>query len=964
MTLRLERFAVKVPFGDPRDMGVEGSILIFGADSSPLHAVLGSGIRLSAGLSADLIYFEVEGPGEPIEIPPIGRYRDGAVRIGTLRLGYGYTSNSFNFVVDGGITLPPALVEDADTSRSIGAGIRLPSVTNLYFRLGVIPLPGPIPVVPIVDFNLDMRRPNLPGLRSSDGCVPEWDGLQLIVPDVIRADVKHLAFGILFSGLPIVHHRFDGDLVLGTETDGVSYIVDDYLSLNSLGSYQIPLLVSSSTPFFENICVNLRIAGFAINFDIQHPFPEFSPRILLEVLALLSSETFELDPDGEIANIVRVAARDVSLAVPDWAGVLFPRLAAVLPKDAGVVFNIADLVPAVQAVIGAVRTAVEVTSSTAADIETALTQLLQSGELLDPNVLLGSLPASYRKFRSSASLVGFQARCVILLLAPSEAAAEFGRRGQPAAVPTSGLPRPAVARRGERLHDSTENLFDGREFASFTAADFAALGTLPERSAIVVAARVKVFASQRYRFIGYLASSGEFTLVSAATLDPLWLRVLGVDAPIPLEMAGRLRLHGRTLRDGGYAAVAGSGWARWRLIPNVLEAELGTPKRPLEISLESNGRFRLAGNADVRLGSASISGDVEVSHAHALVRDATLTYRTSVVGLLVEGDGRLGPGAKLEFRGSGALTLFGQPVAAVDLALSDTRAELSARIDSRNVLPDLFDARISGDIAGWLSLTPANRTRFRLAGTGEVSIHDATIRGQIEIGSEGKTRIDVHAQGALVWMGHEWLSGFATFSQFEYAIGGRTSIVMPLTYGSGQVPRIIAQLDLGATLRMNKQNDRFEWQADAGMSVGLKLANGQFVPMISNVVSGGGCATASLRLISLAQFSLLPGFEDVELLVPDVRSDGYMDVVGVVDVSMPIDMRQVDAVPDAAARPPGEVPITIFPLFSVHGIKTVTLQQLSFMALPIAIDLKFANGRLVLDVSYGGNRFDVDLVRV
>ena len=60
-------------------------------------------------------------------------------------------------------------------------------------------MPGPIPLVPAGEFSLDLRTPGLPALAATHPCEPEYDGLELHVPDVVDADLKVLAVSPFFA---------------------------------------------------------------------------------------------------------------------------------------------------------------------------------------------------------------------------------------------------------------------------------------------------------------------------------------------------------------------------------------------------------------------------------------------------------------------------------------------------------------------------------------------------------------------------------------------------------------------------------------------------------------------------------------------------------------------------------------------------------------------------------------------
>ena len=241
--LQIGSARLRVPFEDPREIAVEGSATISGfADDDPLHGL--DGLTLRLGLSPDQIYFALEGSGEPIPLPPVGRYTDGSISLSQLAIGYGFTRNSLAVAFAGELVYPDQLTEDLNTSDVVGFGIKLPRYNRLAFRLDMIPVPGPIPVVPMVEFSIDMRTPGLPALRGTHPCEPYFDGLEIDVPGIIRADIKALALSPMLGIIPAINVRFDGDVQIGNDAFGVTIICDNMLWLAGIGSMPNPYPVT------------------------------------------------------------------------------------------------------------------------------------------------------------------------------------------------------------------------------------------------------------------------------------------------------------------------------------------------------------------------------------------------------------------------------------------------------------------------------------------------------------------------------------------------------------------------------------------------------------------------------------------------------------------------------------------------------------------------------------------------
>ena len=200
--------------------------------------------------------------------------------LGQFRIGYGYTSNSFNVVLDGAFEPPPALVADLDTSEELGIGVRMPSRNAVYFRLGLIPVPGPIPAVPVFDFNLDLRTPNSLPLVDADRAIPFWDGLQFIAEGLFRVDLKHLAISPMLGPLPVPNVKYDGDWLVGNDDLGFTVIADNVHVMAGIGTSPptpIPYLIDPMSPYFDNLVLNLRIAGLQAQPQPAAPVPNVQP---------------------------------------------------------------------------------------------------------------------------------------------------------------------------------------------------------------------------------------------------------------------------------------------------------------------------------------------------------------------------------------------------------------------------------------------------------------------------------------------------------------------------------------------------------------------------------------------------------------------------------------------------------------------------------------------------------------
>jgi hypothetical protein len=431
LNLVIERCAILIPFRDPRGLSIEGGASLRGfSDDDPLQAL--EGLTMALGISADQIYFSLEGTGQAIPIQEFGRYRKGSVSLGRLTIGYGYTRNSLAVSLAGTLRLPDGLAEDADLSEQIGFGIRLPQDTALAFRLDVVPVPGPIPAVPIFEFSLDLRSPNRPGIAATQTCTPEWDGLQFHVPGVVHTSFKYFAVSPFFSILPIPNLRIDGDIVIGNAENGVTLIVDDALFLAGLSSppmfLPIPLIADPAYPYFENVCVRVAIAGFGVNFDIQRPFPRFDPLALFDVLALVADPMRPIDQNSALARAIRVAVTDAYISFPPLVRRLFPETEELNRKELNFELNLGIVITLAQSVLKSVGNAASAIAEEGGDLESAVHRLVTHPPEISVSTVLSALPPELRKIRLGGSFAGFDATAVLLLISTTDAQEEMHRR--------------------------------------------------------------------------------------------------------------------------------------------------------------------------------------------------------------------------------------------------------------------------------------------------------------------------------------------------------------------------------------------------------------------------------------------------------------------------------------------------------------------------------------------------------
>ncbi|HYP00829.1 MAG TPA: hypothetical protein VER76_11615 [Pyrinomonadaceae bacterium] len=512
--LEFADFFFSMSFRNPRDIRVGGSVRFM--VEGPFSDI--SRYQLTVGLSADLIYFSLAADEDSkISIPAfISGYEGGSVAIGRLMFGFGYLKRSMAVAFAGELVLPEKLVDDLDTSGELGAGVRLPIQSKLAFQFDLMPIVvGKVVIpLPLFQFNWDLRRNISPGLRDARTCEPFWDGLQVIVPDVIRLSLKRISYSPMLAIHCSSNSDFDGDLMLGDERNGLTVVADNIYwayGIDSLAALMLAPVVS--IPFCDNFCVNLRLGGFGLRFNLQRPIPSFSPLAVFELLALAANPLYEIAPRGELADMVRVTLADAYITLPEPVSRLFPQADELLHKPLNVTINIETfltlcqrlaktLKPVGETVIDALKHGRRV----AAGLEREAATLLAGDIRTLPADILAYLPPELRKVRLSANFAGFEASAVIVLTDRAGALSAISGRSQgtdfsllddiptgrvdaaviPRTVPlaardsltaaTGPHSKPNIRRapgapRSFDPGDADGNLLGGIEFAGFTAAD-------------------------------------------------------------------------------------------------------------------------------------------------------------------------------------------------------------------------------------------------------------------------------------------------------------------------------------------------------------------------------------------------------------------------------------------------------------------------------------------------------------
>jgi hypothetical protein len=887
-----------LPFADPRGISVQGSASLIGfAPDDPLLPL--EDLTLTLGLSSDQIYFSLEGTDTAIPLPDFGRYHGGSVSLSRFTIGFGYTKRSLAIAFGGELQLPLQLIADADTSQLIGFGVRLPRYTRLGFRLDLIPVPGPIPLVPSFDFSLDMNSPGTPGLLSTDVCTPFWDGLEFTVPGVIHAGFKKIAVSPFFGPLPITNVTVDGDLVLGNENTGLTLVVDNMVVTLPLGgAVPIPMLANPTDPWVDNLCFNVRIAGFGVNFNFRRPLPNFNPLLVFELLGLLADPTMPVDPNGPLANVLLVKLENAYITVPPSILRMFPDLKEIHHKPLNVLLNVGTLISATQAVAPVLGDVWQSLQQPAADIERLVGDLARSPASVPVGGLLAILPPETRKIRTGGSLAGFEATVVVVLITPEDARSELQRRdaapqpGSPSAQPLHGAGSPVDAERlanvplnlagsagTGRVHHPGEqdsNLFQGIEFESFSEGDVADIPAPRKPMAgVVMGAHVKTPTGQRYRFLGYLFDDGSFGLVSAIDVSPFQLNIAGISLPVLLQLDARLILQGRNKRGTYYGSITAIGHAHWKVVPGLLELEIASPQKPAVVELFSDGRLRASCKGRLLLygGSAVVEGSIVLDEAHCFV-EGRFTYAVGPIAVDMACTGQVGPGHHVAVGGLGTLAILGNTFSSARAMVTEDRAEFEARLNTNTWKIGGLTCSVDLAVKGSVNLQRLVHPEFALEGRGTISALKATVEGRAGIIASGGS-LSTYAEGALTWQDRRWLEGHVRIDEQRVSLGGRTSFGLNLTpsnLAGIDLAHLYFRCDIQGEFSLDHQNGLAAFSIDGAWSLDARGAGGgQAFPLAAQEFKLGGAAALELQLIHVKGMRALP-FDEVTIPVPKLTA--------------------------------------------------------------------------------------------
>jgi hypothetical protein len=1048
--LRDVRFVL--PFQNPTDIRVEGGAQLTGFKSDDPLAPLAE-LVFKIGLSAEYVYFSVEG-GEPIPLGVFGEYVNEAgqretkvsLRLNHARIGYGYSKNALNVAFAGELNIARPLADDLNTAEVTGIGIRLPERSRLGFKLDLIPIVlGEVDfLLPLLDFDIDLRKEFSPATGDGEVCAPFWDGLQLIAPNVIRWDFKRLRFAPFFGSLPAPNYKLSFDLMLGDANNGITLVCDDQLVIVPISTYTTVPLLADGVPFFNNLCVNLRLAGFEVNFDLQRPFPSMSPLALFEIFGLLADPAMPIDPNGQLANTLRASVRNARIVLPPAVVRMFPEHGRVVKLSSEMAVNLGTIITAAQALAEPVSQMTRQLQEVTDDINGLLDKLKANPPKIRPGAVLALLPPEFRRIDLKGSFAGFEASAAIALLKPDEVAEAFAQRDKhlvpesarlafdehfddphlfgwqiipaalqkanwhaeegelrqtsrnplatyvlhtsvfhnvrfstvmrsdggtgigavfayqdegrhyrlvmspvrpawelvkvhngketvlqsgaipktadlaqwfsvtvscesvtpgasgmrirfliedlerfnyldstaafdngriglfcqansdarfkgirayrmgPASAPQQGelidpawlmTFQPHFSRPGSGVHMPGDSILSTPPFDAFDTDDLSALPSAANPAGGVLAgAVVKIPDDQLFRFLGYLFVDGTFSLISALDIKQLRLVVSGIAVELPLELHSRLELSGRAQGAQSFSKVSAKVWGTWQPLPGVITLTAGSQTSPIDLTLQSHGRFALQGSGSLDFfgGGATINGSVDVSHTHCFVQ-GSFKYQPQdqignkrVIELILNCKGRVGPANRFELSGAGTLKILGKTIAGVSGLVSERGIAVEAQLDSGTWnWNGISIKKFSMALRGAIDLGAAGPPSFLLEGATYIRLFgSATSKSRAEISGRGGIQarggeLNAFVEGKLYWQGREWVAGRLELGTEHLELKGRTAFALDMTPAklpAGiQVANLYFRIDLAGGFKFSTSNALEACNLDADWMLAVKM---------------------------------------------------------------------------------------------------------------------------------------------
>lgn len=927
--LLIKDAVLKIPFSDPRGISIEGGACLTGfADDDTLKCL--EGIELGLGLSSDRIYFFAKSLGTPIAVN-IGTYEAGNVSFTEFSIGYGFTKNSFSVAFSGKVNLSERLQNDADSSDVIGFGIRPPRYSAMSFRLDLIPVPGPVPVMPFLQFDLDLQTPGLPVISNTENCTPNWDGLQFIIPDIIRFGFKRAAFSPVMGILPVPNFSYAYDFSLGNNQNGLTVICDNFFVPVGIGSLPqiipVPMFIEPSSPYFDNLCIHINIAGFAINFHMQRPLPQLNPLALFELLGILSDPLMPVDPDGPLANTIKISVTDTYIKCPEFITYLAPGLKELNKKEVNIVLNLGTAITAFQQVMTMLN---ELQKTMESSKKTMQDKIDDTKAILDkptPDKVLALIPPELRKLRFEADLGGFMASMIIVLSDVNDTDSlkaafrnknkkrrpstlnnfkitKLGRTATEAEITNYKVPM--RLEKGQRVYDPADdinNLFKGIEFENFNEHDITSFPVpgKPMRG-VIAGAYMRIF-SQRYRFMGALYEDGSFGMITAINIEPLKLSVAGIAIKIGMQCKGRIKLEGRRKKNRYNAAVTLQGFAEWDAIPGMVHIKVGKSSDPVQVRIENNGTFNIKGNASVSIynGNALLNGNIDVSETHCFVTgnfifNPQINYNNNnLINFTFEGLSRIGPGNQFEMGGAARLTILDRAVREVKASVSNNKITLEFLLafSSLNFMNRTFG--ITGmqvKVKGEVFYNSFLNTGFNFEGSGKFAIRNPfsntslfAVDGKVALGFNNNEGVSLKCLGNVDWFGMNWIGGGVELNNQAVKVFGSTKMSVLLTSSeiaalNIDLAHLVFNIDLTGFVTLNSDlsfsvHVKGSWM----LGVGASTDNNNCFPLASQIIDVNFSSISRVELIRFRGLEFLPASDllDFNVVIPG-KSEKKIDL--------------------------------------------------------------------------------------
>ena len=137
----------------------------------------------------------------------------------------------------------------------------------------------------------------------------------------------------------------------------------------------------------------------------------------------------KIDPQGELANIIRFSLTDAYLTVPDFVLQMFPETANFTNKRYGFTLNLGTLITMLQSTAQFMQPVIEKSEAFINDSDKNLNDWMASlPQTFSPWEWIALLPPELRKFRTGGSIAGFDASACLVIATDEEAKKSFTTR--------------------------------------------------------------------------------------------------------------------------------------------------------------------------------------------------------------------------------------------------------------------------------------------------------------------------------------------------------------------------------------------------------------------------------------------------------------------------------------------------------------------------------------------------------